>query len=389
MQAVRPLFDRLRTIDSVPSQAIPSTPFNPTVRKAFALWHLVAVALFGMVGCDSPKTTTSKEQSSVSTGETGVPETSANAGASAGKLTKVALLLNWYPEAEHGGFYAAKVHGIFEKYGLDVELQPGGKTTVVAQSLALGRIQFGVANADDVLVARNQDVPMVALMAPIQVGPRCIMVRKDSGITSFEQLKNLTLQIDSGRPYVAFMKGKGLLDDSVKIAPYFGSVAQLVAGPGFAAQGYTFSEPFMAKEQGVEVTQLMMSDIGYNPYASLLVTTEPYAKQHADTCRRMVQASVEGWQKYLSEPQKSNAVILAANKQGLTKEALDYGVEALKPLCYENGNPEGVGAMNPERWTQLADTLVDLKLIDRSKLNVSASYTTEFLAPTTKEPTEK
>ena len=342
-----------------------------------------------MVGCESPKTTTSKEQSSVSTGETGAPETSANAGASAGKLTKVALLLNWYPEAEHGGFYAAKVHGIFEKYGLDVELQPGGKTTVVAQSLALGRIQFGVANADDVLVARNQDVPMVALMAPIQVGPRCIMVRKDSGITSFEQLKNLTLQIDSGRPYVAFMKGKGLLDDSVKIAPYFGSVAQLVAGPGFAAQGYTFSEPFMAKEQGVEVTQLMMSDIGYNPYASLLVTTEPYAKQHADTCRRMVQASVEGWQKYLSEPQQSNAVILAANKQGLTKEALDYGVEALKPLCYENGNPEGVGAMKPERWTQLADTLVDLKLIDRSKLNVSASYTTEFLAPTTKEPSEK
>jgi NitT/TauT family transport system substrate-binding protein len=132
-----------------------------------------------------------------------------------------------------------------------------------------------------------------------------------------------------------------------------------------------------------------MSDIGYNPYASLLVTTESYAKQHADTCRRMVQASIEGWQKYLSEPQQSNAVILAANKQGLTKEALDYGVEALTPLCYENGNAEGIGAMNPERWTQLADTLVDLKLIDRSKLNVSASYTTEFLARTKKEPSEK
>ena len=373
---------RLFSIDSIRS------PLNPANLRTFGLWQLLAVTVLGFVGCDTPKTTTSKDQSSVATGNPSTPETSANA-TSAGKLTKVALLLNWYPEAEHGGFYAAKVHGIFEKYGLDVELQPGGKTTVVAQSLALGRIQFGVANADDVLVARNQDVPMVALMAPIQVGPRCIMVRKDSGITSFEQLKNLTLQIDSGRPYIAFMKGKGLLDDSVKIAPYFGSVAQLVAGPGFAAQGYTFSEPFMAKEQGVEVTQLMMSDIGYNPYASLLVTTETYTKQHADTCRRMVQASVEGWQKYLSEPQQSNAVILAANKQGLTKEALDYGVEALKPLCYENGNAEGIGAMNPDRWTQLADTLVDLKLIDRTKLNVSASYTTEFLTRATKEPSEK
>ncbi|MCY2997901.1 MAG: ABC transporter substrate-binding protein, partial [Planctomycetota bacterium] len=222
------------------------------------------LACFGILvsaGCDSkPKSNTSAVSDSKQ------------------PLTKVALVLNWYPEAEHGGFYAAKVHGIFEKYGLDVEIQPGGKTTVVPQTLTLGRAEFGVINADDVLMARNQQAPIVALMAPIQKGPRCIMVRADSGIRTFEELKNITLQIDSGRPYVPFLKSKGLLDDSVKLAPYFGSVAQIVAGPGFAAQGYSFSEPFMAKEQGIEVHQLMMSDIGYNPYASLLVSTESYVK---------------------------------------------------------------------------------------------------------------
>ena len=55
---------------------------------------------------------------------------------------KVSLLLNWYPEAEHGGFYAAQVHGIYESFGLDVEIRPGGKTIVVAQELVLGRVQF-------------------------------------------------------------------------------------------------------------------------------------------------------------------------------------------------------------------------------------------------------
>ncbi len=344
----------------------------------------VLSVLFIGLGCERPKPLADGEVSGAAKGASdtiagvigGESAPSASAG---GKKTKVALLLNWYPEAEHGGFYAAKVHGIYEKYGLDVDIQSGGKTTVVAQSLSLGRVQFGVANADDVLVARNQDVPMVALMAPIQIGPRCIMVRKDSGITSFEQLKNLTLQIDSGRPYVAFMKSKGLLDESVKIAPYFGTVAQLVAGPGYAAQGYTFSEPFMAQQQGVEVTQLMMSDLGYNPYASLLVSMEPYTKENAEVCRKMVQASIEGWQRYLLDPKETNAVILAANKQGLTREALDYGVEALKPLCYVNQVTQDIGAMSPERWTQLADTLVELKLIDRSKLKLEASYTLGFL----------
>jgi NitT/TauT family transport system substrate-binding protein len=329
-----------------------------------------------MLGCDAPN---------VKKAETATAKNTADQNKTdATKATKVALLLNWYPEAEHGGFYAAQVHGIYEKYGLDVDIQPGGKNTVVPQSLTLGRVQFGVANADDVLVARNQDVPLVALMAPIQDGPRCIMVRADSGITSFEQLKNVTLQIDSTRPYIPFLKSKGLLDDSVKLAPYFGSVAQLVAGPGYAAQGYNFSEPFMARQQGVEVNQLMMSDIGYNPYASLLVATSDYVDGNADVCKRMVQASVEGWVKYLSDPVQTNEVILKANKQGLEKPALEFGVEALKPLCMKDGDVSRVGQMSRERWTQLADTLVELKLIDRAKVNVDASFRADLLEPSGK-----
>jgi NitT/TauT family transport system substrate-binding protein len=323
------------------------------------------IACLPLVGCDSAKA----PKSSVATSS---PEATEG-------LTKVSLLLNWYPEAEHGGFYAAMVHGIFQKYGLDVDIQPGGKTTVVPQTLTLGRVEFGVINADDVLIARNQEAPIVALMAPIQQGPRCIMVRADSGIQSFEQLKNITLQIDSGRPYVPFLKSKGLLDDSVKLAPYFGSVAQLVAGPGYAAQGYSFSEPFMAKQQGVEVHQLMMSQIGYNPYASLLVSTEKYVKDHSDVSKRMVAACIEGWQKYLSDPKATNEVILAANKQGLTQEALDYGVEALKPLCFEGQDLSRIGQMSTQRWTQLGETLVDLKLIDRGKLNIQSAFSAEFL----------
>ena len=53
--------------------------------------------------------------------------------------TKVKLLLNWYPEAEHGGFYAALVHGIYEKHGLDVDILPGGRTSASARQPASAR----------------------------------------------------------------------------------------------------------------------------------------------------------------------------------------------------------------------------------------------------------
>jgi NitT/TauT family transport system substrate-binding protein len=355
--------------------------------------HLIClVALAAMaswLGCDAP--TPSEKKGGTVAGQSLTNEQAAAASElldkpaaskeNAGR-TKVALLLNWYPEAEHGGFYAAQVHGIYEKYGLEVDIRSGGKTTLVPQELTLGRIQFGVANADDVLIARSQDVPLVALMAPIQNGPRCIMVRKDSGITSFADLKNIKLQIDKSRPYVPFLKSKGFLNEGVEIVPFFGTVDQLVAGPGTATQGYNFSEPFMAREKGVEVNELMMSEIGYNPYCSLLVTTESYLGKNDDVCKRMTLASIEGWKKYLASPAQANEVILSKNKQGLQKNALDYGVEALKKLCFTSpaGDDSAVGTMSAERWKSLADTLASLKMIDASKARVESAYTTRHHA---------
>jgi NitT/TauT family transport system substrate-binding protein len=93
----------------------------------------------------------------------------------------------------------------------------------------------------------------------------------------------------------------------------------------------------------------------------------------------MVKASIEGWQKYLTDPTASNEVILKNNKQGLDRDALVYGVEALKPLCTVNGDLTGVGQMTRERWVELSDTLVDLKLIDRAKVNVDASFNKDLL----------
>jgi NitT/TauT family transport system substrate-binding protein len=249
----------------------------------------------------------------------------------------------------------------------------------LAQELTIGRVQFGVGNADDVLMAREQSAPLVALMAPMQIGPRCIMVREDSGITSFEGLKNITLQIDPARPYVPFMKSKGLLTENVKTVPYFGTVAQLVSDPRTAQQAYSFSEPLMAEQQGVKVRNLMMSDLGYNPYASVLISTEDYLKSHSEITRRMVAACVEGWSKYLADPEETNRYILSQNRQGMTEEALAYGVANLKPLCLPEGfTASRLGDMDAKRWETLASQLRDLKMIS-DNVKASEAFTTAFL----------
>lgn len=317
---------------------------------------LMAAALITHVGC--------------SNGDSKSTQPTANGTAK----DKVVLMLNWYPEAEHGGFFAAKVHGIFDRYGLDVEIRPGGPNAPVVQELLTGRVQFGIANASDALLYRQQDAKVVALLAPIRNSPRCIVVREDSGVTDLAGLKGMTLQANQGRPFLDFMKSKKLLE-GVQVVPYGGSVAKLVSDKNTAIQGYSFSEPFTAKQQGAAVRVLMVSDIGYNPYASCLVCTEDYLAANADLTNRMSAACQEGWQQYFQSATETNAEILANNKEGMTAEALAYGVDILKPLCLPDGvSPTELGVMTNERWEELIGQFVSLGLLDANKVKASEVF---------------
>ena len=59
--------------------------------------------------------------------------------------------------------------------------------------------------------AHNQGAKVVALMAPLQNSPRCIMVHEESGIESFEDLKNIILDAEQVSLYfdiLDFFKNK-------------------------------------------------------------------------------------------------------------------------------------------------------------------------------------
>ena len=278
-------------------------------------------------------------------------------------LTRVTLALNWFPEAEHGGYYAALVNGYFEEEGLDVEIQAGGPGVPVIQNVASKRVTFGIANADQVLVGRNEQADVVALLAPLQMSPRCIMVHKKSGIRRLEELKNMTLAAGSGKAYLEYLKTKVSLEN-VKLVPYAGSSALFLKDDNFAQQGYVFSEPFVARQQGADPHVLMVSDIGFNPYTSLLVTHGETITGQEDLVARVVRASRRGWQDYLADPGKVNAYIHEVNPE-MDMESLQFGVDAIQPLCLPDNMPrEDLGVMTLDRWQVLADQLKSIDWLD-------------------------
>ncbi len=297
----------------------------------------------------------------------------------AGAPADVRLALNWFPEAEHGGYYAAQVAEDYGAEGLNVEILSGGPGVSPVPRVAAGKVNFGVCNADDLLLARAQEAPVVALMAPIQNSPRCIMVHAGSGIESLMDLRDLTLAMNAGKAFAAYLRLHAPLD-GVKIVPYPGTVAQFLLDQNYAQQAYAFSEPFVAKREGGDPRVLMLREIGFNPYTSVLITNERLLREKPEQVGAMVRASVRGWRAYLSAPGPADELIHRFNPR-MSLEILCFGAEIIKELSLtESTTQQGVGHMSCDRWATLLGQLEELGLIEPGSVNVEEAFTSEFLA---------
>jgi NitT/TauT family transport system substrate-binding protein len=298
--------------------------------------------------------------------------------ADADALPKVQLALNWFPEAEHGGFYAAQVHGYYADHGVDVEILGGGPDAPVIQRVATGAVAFGVTNADDVLYARAQQAPVVALMAPYQVNPRCIMVHASSGIENIADIANITLAMSQRPAFAHYLRWKYPFK-GVKIVPYPGNVTQFLMDETFAQQGYVFSEPFVAKAKGGDPKALLVADIGFNPYASVLIASEEKIAADPQLVTAVVRASIRGWEHYLTDPETTNRHINALNPE-MGLEILAYGAEESKALVlHPQAQARGVGSMSSERWRELLAQMVSADLIETGAVDPAAAFTSHFL----------
>jgi NitT/TauT family transport system substrate-binding protein len=336
-----------------------------TFRGAFHLIHFskrFAILLLGVLlaGCADDGETSNQPK---------VPTAAA--------LEEVSLVLNWYPETEHGGYYAALVHGFYEEAGLKVTIIPGGPNAPVLQKVDRKSVTFGVTNADRVLLGRAQEADVVAVMSPLQISPRCIMVHATSGIETLADLKDVTLAMNSGATWAQFLR-KRLPLENVRIVDN-ASVARFLDDEKYAQQAYVFSEPFVAKSKGGDPRSLMVSELGFNPYTSLLITHADTITEDPQTVRKMVEASIRGWQKYRESPGETNKYIHQQNPE-MELDILDFGAEAMKPLYTDDETPlERLGTMTAARWKTLSDQLVQVDVLKPGEVDPQQAFTTQFL----------
>lgn len=293
-------------------------------------------------------------------------------------LTPVRLQLDWYPQPEHGGFFAAQLLGYYKAEGLDVTLLPLPQYGGAVQLVSTGKADFGLGSSDAILEWNSNGLPVVAVAATMQHDPQAVMVHKDSPIHDFRDLEGHTIAAQTGATWIKYVTSRYNLRQ-VRQVPSTLSIANFLADPNYVQQIFVTSEPYLAKQASAEVRTLLISASGYDPYR-VQFTTRDFAAQHPDIVAKFVRASIRGWQSYLSDPEATNALLLKLNP-ALNPAQEAYTAQALRDGGFiTGGDPSGslTGHMTPSRWAATYQQLNSLGIL-HSPVDPATAYSLNFV----------
>ena len=284
-----------------------------------------------------------------------------------GNRAKVTLQLNWKPEPQFGGFYAALVDGAYARHGLDVTITAGGAGAPTVDMIGAATVPFAIVSGDEIVRARSVGNLVVALFAVYQTNPQGIMTRASRGFKTLADVFTHPgiLAMERGLPYSDFLQQKyGFA--KLKIVPSpFGDLTLYRTEENYAMQCFVTSEPLAAEKTGIEPQTFLIAESGYNPYTTVLATSERYLKSNPQIVKSMVDAVREGWQAYLLDPTTANDYMGRLNPT-MDAQTFKASAAAQKPLIESSDTKRlGLGTMTLDRWQTLVQQLVKLKVIDK------------------------
>ena len=164
------------------------------------------------------------------------------------ELKPIRLQLQWFPQAQFAGYFAAKDKGYYAEEGFDVTILPGAVEIVPATVVAGGQAEFGISWVPRMLAPRESGADGVVIAQIFQRSPTLQVSFKDKNITKPEDLKGKKVGswgFGNEAELYAGLRKAGLDPDNpadVQIITQQFDMVAFVAGDIDAAQAMIYNE---------------------------------------------------------------------------------------------------------------------------------------------------
>lgn len=304
-------------------------------------------------------------------------------GTGAPAKQRVSLLLDYQPNPDHAGIYAAQARGDFARAGLDVTIKVPGDAATPLTLLHAGKVDFAISYEPELLLARDKGEQLVAVAALAQTPLTSVMAVGSAHVSSVRDLEGKTVGT-AGIPYQsAYLKtilsDAGVDQSKVKeVNVGFDLVPAMVSKKVDATLGAYWNVEGVQLRRAHKAPKIIrMESAGVPNYDELvLVVRLSWLRHHGELIRRVVQALSTATKAVQADPATGVDALLAADK-GLDRGFVTESVKATLPVLTPADKTKPFGWMEPREWEAFSTWMLQNKLVDR--LPTSAAMTNEFL----------
>ncbi len=275
-------------------------------------------------------------------------------------LKKITFCLDWTPNTNHTGVYAALALGYYEDAGLDVEIvQPPESSAVLM--CAAGQAQFAVDAQDTMAASLDLDEPLgiTAVAAILQHNTSGIMSRAGDGILSPKGLEGKTYSTWESPIELAMieyvMEQDGGDYEQVTLIPndITDEPAALAAGQTDAVWVFYGWSGINADVEGVDVDYWSFSDISkeLDYYTPVIVANNDFLETEPEAAKAFMEATKKGYEYAVRNPKEAADLLIAGDTTGSLKgaEELIYKSQEWISGRY-TADADSWGIIDPERW---------------------------------------
>lgn len=303
--------------------------------------------------------------------------------AGAVKTQKFTLVLDYFPNADHAGIYAAKASGAFAKAGLDVDIKVPGDPADPLKLVASGKADLAISYEPELFLARDKGVELVGVGAIAQKPLTSIVALGSAKITRPSDLDGKTVGT-SGVPYQSaylrtILEKAGVDPARVKeVNVGFNLVPSMLSKKVDATLGafWNYEGVQLAREKK-DPSIIKVDQVGVPTYDELvLVAKQDSLGKRGALVRRFLQALQQGTQLVRKDPEAGIAPLLAANPD-LDKGLQLASVKATLPVLFPEDPKRPFGWQDPEEWRRYGAWLRVNRLVKTPP--TQALLTNEFL----------
>ena len=294
---------------------------------------------------------------------TTVPAEDLTTTAAAVEPVAVSLRLPWFPSAQFAGSYVAADKGYFADEGLDVTINPGGFDINSITLVAAGSDTFGLHDANSLVFAAAEEIPLVTAATFLQKHPGAIMALESSGYETLDDLVGATIGFQEGGPWQltqAMLVKNGVDPSSLNQVAVGFDLTPLFEGDIDLLTVFSTNEPILAEQQGFPTTVFVPYDFGVETSANALFTTQSYMNDNPEVVCGMVRAIAKGWGYALDNPDEAADIIVAVDPDNLDKAKELLSLAAIEDdVRTPDAVANGIGSMTQERWQNVVDVLTE------------------------------